>query len=232
MNKLSLYTLLILLFLGLSKNFSPSEQKTPLIPNEKVLGHYFVGAPLSVVLTETFQIGFLIKTYFMRLKVVHGFKSPEEIIVRTSKKFWEHNQKNIGMSLFRRYENKQEESTVPLPPGSLYVGNLSFGRWGYANSGEKVWKFHKPYQHYSKIFRWLEFVPNFEFFTKMNIHLKNDQPFYGLKDEFGAEGNITKKAFKEKIGTREFEKLSFKDFLKKFLKVPKWKKEKEVSQNE
>jgi len=222
LNKLSLYTLLILLFLGLSKNFSPSEQKTPLIPNEKVLGHYFVGAPLSVVLTENFQIGFLIKTYFMRLKVVHGFKSPEETIVRTSKEFWEKNKANIGMSIFRRDENKQEESTIPQPPGSLYVGNLAFGRWGYANSGEKVWKFHKPYQHYSNIFGWLDFTPNFEFYKKMKIHLKNEQAFYGLNNEFGANGSITQKAFKERIGTNEFEKLTLKQFFKKFIKYPTW----------
>ena len=222
MNKLSLYTLLILLFLGLSKNFSPSEQKTPYIQDEKVLGHYFVGAPLSVVLTETFQIGFLIRTYFMRLKIVHGFKSPEEVIVRTSKDFWDKNQKYLGMSLFRRYENKQEESIVPMPPGALYVGNLAFGRWGYANSGEKIWRFHKPYQHYSRVFGWLDFVPNYEFYKIMKIHMKNEQPFFGLNKEFGAEGAVTVKAFTEKVSTREFEKLSIKEFFKKFIASPRW----------
>lgn len=225
MNKLSLYTLLILLFLGLSKSFSPSEQKTPFIQNEKVLGHYFVGAPLSVVLTETFQIGFLIKTYFIRLKVVHGFKSPEEVIVRTSKDYWEASQKHLGMSLFRRNENKQEESTVPLPPGALYVGNLSFGRWTYANSGDRVWKFHKPYQHYSKIFGWLDFVPNHDFFKRMNIHIQNEQPFFGLNNEFGAEGEISKKAFKERVNTQEFAKIKFRDFLNKFIRRPVWSRE-------
>lgn len=232
MNKLSLYTLLILLFLGLSKSFSPSEKKTLLIPNKDSIGHYFPGAPISVVLAETFQIGFLINTYFMRLNIIHGFKSPEEIIIRTSQEFWKENQKNIGMSLFRRDENLGKESTLPLPPGSLYIGNLSYGRWRYKNSGDKVWSFHKPYRQYKDFFKWKDFIPNYKFYELIKIHIKNDQTFYGQKNEFGTNGSITVQSFKETIGPRELEKLNFSSFLKKFIKYPKWSRRKKEAPNE
>ncbi|MBT5094359.1 MAG: hypothetical protein HOM21_08965, partial [Halobacteriovoraceae bacterium] len=63
MNRISLYTLLILIFLGLSKSFAPSEHKTPKIDNALVFPNYFLGSPLSSILVDAFQTGFLIKTY-------------------------------------------------------------------------------------------------------------------------------------------------------------------------
>ena len=69
------------------------------------------------------------------------------------------------MSVFRRKDPSQEGigSTLPLPPGALYVGDLAFGRWVYRDSGEKVWKFHRAYRNFPQFLGWKDFSPNIEF---------------------------------------------------------------------
>lgn len=224
MNRFSLYILLILIFLGLSKSFSPSSQKTDFIDNERVFASYFKGAPLSIILEDTYKAGFLIKTYYFKLKVIHGFKSPEHITVRTSRKFWIDNQKNIGMSLFRRYERNSVESIVPMPPGSLYIGDPSFGHWEYLDSGEKGWKFHRAYKKFPILFQWHDFIPNYKFFQTMKVYLESEQAFYGVNTEFGTLGSITKLSYQEKNSESQLKKESFKIIYKKLLSTPPWEK--------
>lgn len=222
MNKISLYTLLILLFLGVSKSFSPSVQKTSFIQNEQVLSSISPGAPLSILLIDAFEAGFLIKTYYLRFKIVHGFKTPEFLVVRTNKKYYQANKKNIGMSLFRRYERKKKESTIPLPPGSIYVGDPAFGGWRYVNSGERQWHFHKVYRHFSHQFFWGEYRPSFEFYQRIKTHMKSETAFYGLHDEFGTDGKITENLFKNSPYRKKNEVRDFLDQLKRYISIPSW----------
>lgn len=240
MNKISLYVLLILIFLGLSKSFSPSEKKTLYVANEQVFSDTFPGSPVSVILMDSFRTGFLIKTYFQKYKIVHGFRIPREIVVRTSKEFWEENLKNEGMSLFRRkdisYYNKkskkknkytseldplENESSIPMPPGFLYLDDRAFGRWRLKNSGEKVWTFHRAYRHFPKMFGWGTFRPSHTFYEKAQIFLTGERAFYGLNNEFGPEGQITK-AFLQHNVKRTEKIIDFKKHLKALIWVPSW----------
>lgn len=232
MNKISLYTLLILLFLGLSKSFSPSAQRTTFVQNEQVFPGLFSGAPLSLILIDAFKAGFLIKTYYLKFKIVHGFKQPEFLIVRTNKKFYEKNQNNIGMSLFRRYERNSKESTTPLPPGSIYVGDPAFGGWKYHNSGQRLWHFHRVYRHFTRQFFWGKYRPTYEFFEKIQIHLKNETPFYGLNNEFGTEGTITNELFKNSPYRIRANDINFLDQLGKYIAIPQWSNKKAVKKKE
>lgn len=222
MNSFSIYILLILIFLGLSKSFSPSEQRAKFIKNENVFSSHFYGSPISVILEEEYQTGFLIKTYFQKYRVIHGFKAPDSIVVRTTYKFWQKNQKNIGMSLFRRGEKDQSDSTAVLPPGSLYLGDPAYGHWEISDSGIKKWHFHRAYRHFSSLFRWKKFRPSFNFYQKVELYKETLTPFYGLKNEFGTDGSITKLSYKKvKQETKAHE--SFGQHLKKILNFPKWK---------
>ncbi len=223
MNKISLYTLLLLLFLGLSKSFSPSAQKTTFVQNEQVFPGLFSGAPLSLVLVDAFEAGFFIKTYYLKFKIVHGFKQPEFLVVRTNNKFFKKNQNNIGMSLFRRYERNNTESTTPLPPGSIYVGDPAFGGWKYHNSGERKWHFHRVYRHFAVQFFWDKYRPNYEFYEKVKIHMKNDTPFYGLNGEFGTKGSITGRLYETSPYRTKESKINFLDHLKEYISIPSWK---------
>ena len=218
MNKISIYVLLVLIFLGLSKSFAPSERKTQYIFDEKAFANFFQGSPISLILIDSFHMGFIIKTYFQTYKVVHGFKLPEEIIVRTSSDFWNNNLKNIGMSLFRR--DGTNESTLPLPPGSLYVGNFAYGSWRFLDSGKKVWRFHRAYRHFPKIFEWGNFRPNLTYFEKLEAHQENNTPFYGSNNEFGRDGSVTKKNILNKIKKKEKNRKNFREYFKKFIQLP------------
>lgn len=222
MNKISLYTLLILLFLGLSKSFSPSAQRTTFVQNEQVYPGLFAGAPISLVLIDAFKAGFLIKTYYLKFKIVHGFKQPEFLIVRTNKKYFDKNKENIGMSLFRRYERNSQESTTPLPPGSIYVGDPAFGGWKYHNSGQRIWHFHRVYRHFTRQFYWGKYRPNYNFYEKVQIHLKNETPFYGLNNEFGTEGSLTEVLFNKSPYRKRSNDINFLEQLGKYISIPKW----------
>lgn len=199
MNKISLYLFLILVYLGLSKSFSPTEQSIPYIHDSTDLARFFPEAPLSLILIESFQTGFLIHTYFHRYKAIYVFKESEEFVVRTSEPFWKKNLPHLGLSLLRRNDTEPyEETTTPVPPGSLFVGHAAYGSWETQDSGQRIWVFHNAYKNFPDVFYWGEFTPTEEFHTTLEAHLKHDIPFLGLNKEFGTEGTITKQFFDPK----------------------------------
>ncbi len=224
MNKILLYTLLILLFLGLSKSFSPSSQKTQLIQSKLELPSLTSGAPVSLILIDAFDAGFLIKTYYLKFKIIHGFKRSETLVVRTNKKFYRANKDNIGMSLFRRYERDNLESMTPLPPGSIYVGDPAFGAWRYHDSGQRRWYFHRAYRHFSRQFYWDTYRPNYEFYEKLKIHAKNETPFYGLNNEFGTKGSITKSLYENSPYRDDSIKLNILQSFHRTIALPQWER--------
>ncbi|MDA9189761.1 hypothetical protein N9O57_02150 [bacterium] len=191
MNKIAIFIFLILVYLGLSKSFSPSEKKTLYISNERVYGNYFKNAPIEVVLIDAFQIGFLIKTYFHKYKVIHGFKHPEETIIRVSKRFFERNEHHIGMSLFRRSEVKDNESNIPMYPGYLFVGDPAYGRWTLHDSGQKYWKFYRAYRLFPEHLHWGDFRPSKKFHKEAELAYESTRTFFGLNNEFGTKGEIS-----------------------------------------
>ncbi|MCK5882774.1 MAG: hypothetical protein KAG61_03730 [Bacteriovoracaceae bacterium] len=161
---------------------------------------------MSAILTDVFTTGFIAKTYYQKYKVFHGFKHYETKIIRTSRDFWEKNQKNLGMSLFRRSGKKSTIGTLPIPPGSLFVGNTSFGRWRTSDYGDKVWRFHRPYRNFPKEFGWINFDYTQRRYKSLKIHIDNNTPYYGRNNEFGTYGDVT----------REFLKLNYDDKIKSF----------------
>ena len=217
MNKISLYIFLILIFLGLSKSFSPSIQGVLYINDERDFPNYFHEQPISILLLDSFETGFLIRTYFQKYQIVHGFKPPEQILVKTSKEYWLKSNKYIGMSLFRRNEVDGKESLIPMPPGVLFAGDPSFGYWFNEDSGRKIWKFHNAYKHFPKILFWENFKFSREFHKKAYIFESNSKPFFGLKNEFGTEGHITKTNVVGKYAQTTNETISYMKHFRQFL---------------
>ncbi len=230
MNKFSIYVLLILIYLGLSKSFSPSEQHSPYLIDERVFSNFFQDPPLEVILIDSFQTGFLIKTYFQKFKVFHGFKQPEIRIIRTSHDFWTKNIKNLGMSLYQHLSVDKEWHTAPMPPGVVYIGNPSFGTWELENDGKKYWKFFRAYRHFPEMLSWKSFVPSYHFYEKILIHKKHQKAFYGLHNEFGEKGTITQLTYKNSFdAASKKDKIIAKLHFKKFFKIPKWRQDKKIN---
>lgn len=213
MNKISLYLLLILIYLGLSKSFAPSEQANIYIPHEFALQHQFESSPISIILTDAFKTGFLIHTHFHRYSVVHVFKPPEDIYVRTSERFWNKHLAHIGMSIMRRNDREEEASMTPMPPGFQFLGDPAYGSWQQHESGRMIWQFHNAYREFPKLFGWGDFVPDKKFYQMGLRYLENKRPYLGEDNEFGSLGKITQ----EEYGWSPPKQSSLRQDLRRFL---------------
>ena len=215
MQKIFLYVSLILIYLGLAKALSPTEVGVNYLPNEKGFAKILPGKQVTAILTDMHATGFIIKTYYQKYRVIYGFQHLEEIIVRTSRDFALKNSKHIGMSLYRRLDGK--ESTIPMPPGTNFIGQREFGEWK-AIKDQEVWSFYRAYKNLPKYFGWGEFKPDREFYQAFSIALEQKKPFFGNKNQFGESGSITIANFPHFFKEKNKEKKSFKTLLLDYLK--------------
>ena len=203
--------------MGLSRTLTTTEKGTLTITSANMLASKFKEGPLSIILLRNYNTGFLIKSYYQIYKVVYGFKTPQIVVTRSNSDFNKLHEKNIGMSILRRNEKEESISFVPMPPGSLYIGNLAFGNWRLANSGQKVWTFHHAYRNFYRLFGWGDFRPSIKFYEKLLVYQNQGMPFYGNKNEFGTDGTITRKEFSNFFLEHKKERKSFLELLKKLL---------------
>ena len=216
MQKIFLYFVLVIAYMGLSKALSPSELGMDYVPNEKGLSKIIPGQAVTVILTDTHATGFLIKTYYQKYRLVHGFQGVEEMIVRTSRDFALKNKHNIGMSLFRRYEGAEE--TLPMPPGVAFIGNRGFGEWRPNKEGEIRWRFYRAYKNLPRYLGWGGWRPGTAFHEGYLAHLERHKPFYGLDREFGTQGRITRRNFPNFFKPERQQKVELKTLLLNYLK--------------
>ncbi len=224
MKKITYYLILVLIFLGLSNSLAPIQQNTPYVQSEQVLPGMFPGAPLSLILVDTFYTGVFIKTYYLKLLVFHGFKRSDIYVVRTPKEYWKTTQNYFGMALFQRGELRNSENLTPSPPGSLFIGDPSFGGWEIMADGQKVWTFFRAYRTFPDELGWGQWRPTFDFYTKMKSYLDNDMPFFGPAHEFGQNGTISPTSWPEHISAAKYQKTTISEYSKKFYALPSWSK--------
>ena len=124
------------------------------------------------------------------------------------------------MSIFRRWEHSSKESTTPMPPGFLYLGDPSYGYWKYNNSGRREWHFHNAYKNFPKLFGWGNFRPSYSFYKKSVEYQNNNSPFYGPNKEFGLKGYVTQKNYPVLSYQNKKAGFSFNTFIKKYIYIP------------
>jgi hypothetical protein len=216
MYKFFLYTILIILYLGLAKALSPSEHGVQYLQNERGFSSLIKGNQSTVILMDTHATGFLIKTYYQKFRVISGYDSVEELIVRTSKEFAKKNLNHIGLSLYRKSD--QSEEFLPLPPGSLYLGNREFGDWKTNKKGATYWKFNKVFKNFPKYLGWGKFRPDIEFYQQMRSSVSLNKPFYGTHNEFGPNGKVTRESFPHFFREERMKKVDMKTLLIEYFK--------------
>lgn len=217
-NKIIIYVCLIFLYLGLSKSLSPSELGISYVTNEESLSELIRGAPLSVILTDTHATGFIIKTHYHKYRVVYGFQTYEELIVRVSRNFMLQHQEHIGLSIMHRNSENIADFT-PLPPGSVFIGDRSFGNWQYNKSTKmKEWRFHRAYRYLPKYLGIEDLDITEKFYDRIKVAEKNQQAFLGFNDEFGIDGKITKKSFPSFFAKENKATMDIKEYLKNYFK--------------
>lgn len=220
MNKVIIYCFLLLLYLTLSKSLSPSEMGISYVNSDKNLDRLIPGTPVTAILTDIHSTGFLIKTYYLKYKIIHGFQSFEELIVRTSRSYKDTNKEFIGLSVFRRFKIAGVESVdyTPLPPGSVFVGDKNFGNWIPHNSGDRVWKFFRVYRQIPTYLGWGTFLPTYSFFAKSQVYMKQNKPFFGIDKQFGTQGELTKKFFPDYYSRLAPSSVNWKKFIENYFK--------------
>lgn len=191
--KFSFFIILVFIYLGFSKAFSPIEVRTLYIPSPQVLPHYFQSSPISLLLLKSFTGGLFVKTYYKKIKVITPFGPTEIITIRVPKDFWFEFKSEQGMTIFNRLDDELGYTLLSLPPGSIFVGNQSFGRWLRDPSGDLFWHFHRSYRNFPNLFYWGEWRPSFNFYEELQLHMKNSQNYYGPRQEFGRNGSLTAK---------------------------------------
>jgi len=216
MHKIFLYTILMIAYLGLAKALSPTEHGVQYLQNGKAFSKIIKGTPSTAILIDTHATGFLIKTYYQKYRVISGYDNVEELIVRTSKEFAKRNMGNIGLSLFRRLDSTEE--FLPLPPGSLYLGNAEFGEWKTTKKGRTIWKFNKVFKNYPKYLGWGKFRPDMDFFQQMRSQASLNQPYFGPNKEFGPQGKITQESFPQFFREERMKKVDMKTLLIEYFK--------------
>lgn len=216
MYKFFLYTMLIILYLGLAKALSPSEIGVQYLQNERGFSKLVKGQFSTVILVDTHATGFIIKTYYQKYRVISGYDMVEELIVRTSKEFAKRNLPNIGLSLYRKTDKAEE--FLPLPPGSLYVGNREFGEWKVNKKGETRWRFNKSFKNFPRYLGWGKFRPDMNFYQETRSSISLNKPYYGTKNEFGPSGRITRENFPHFFKDDRMKKVEMKTLLIEYFK--------------
>lgn len=216
LNRALVFLAMLITYLGLSKSLSPSEFGISYVFNEESLSKLVTGSPVSVVLTDTHSTGFIIKTYYHKYKVVYGFQTYDELIVRTSRAFTLRHADNIGMSIFSRDE-ELKESFAPLPPGSVFIGDRDFGRWIMTSNG-KVWRFYRAYRYLPQYLGIEDFEATYTFYQEVQKRQRENQAFYGFNDEFGVNGSITKKQFPAYFKKDRDQEIDLRGYFADFLK--------------
>lgn len=214
--KFFLYFALVMLYLGLAKALSPSELGVHYLQNEKGFGKLVRSPNSSVILIDTHATGFLIKTYYQKYRVIVGYDSVDEFIVRTSKEFARRNADNIGMSIYRRTESREE--FIPLPPGSLYLNNQEFGDWRNDKKGNSYWVFKKSFKDFPRYLGWGDFRPSQDFYREMKSHQSIGKPYYGPNGEFGTKGHISQTAFPQFFKEERMKKVDMKTLMLEYFK--------------
>ena len=71
-----------------------------------------------------------------------------------------------------------------MPPGTLFIGDLAYGKWQKNQKREKIWVFRRSYSHFPELLGWGNFKPNEKFYLKLVESQKKMKTFYGENNEF------------------------------------------------
>ena len=195
MVRISLYIFLTLIYIGFSKSIVPVKDNRSFLKSEKIFDSFFRSAPVSLVLIDMFEDGFFLKSYYLKLRIVHGFFPPEEIVIQTTHEYYRKNIKNLGMAIYQRKSLDLPGKLLPQPSGSIFIGDLTYGSWKLDKSGEKNWEFHHAFRQFPDFLGWGRFRPSTAFYEKLKVSDYYNQSFYGPNFEFGTEGSVSSKIF-------------------------------------
>lgn len=198
MNRFSLYIIVVLIFLGLSKGpnyINKTEYAINVNSFEKLLNET---PPYSVVLIDYFSYGVFIKSYYHKYKIIAPNHPSAIKVYRVSREFYESNLLNLGLSLFE-INGRRESIKVPVPPGFIYIHDPIYGEWKVLDSNIKTWVFNRNFLSLERQLGLTGIEISSDFFLKAKILIEQERPFYGIHDEYGSKGVHTQKFIGESL---------------------------------
>ena len=105
-----------------------------------------------------------------------------------------------------------------MPPGILFMGDPSYGYWKTSQSGKKRWHFYRAYGNLPKLLFYGDYRPTYQMLKSARVALKNEIPFFGINNEFGPTGSVTKKNLSSEFFRQKTKPINFKEILIKKLR--------------
>ncbi len=215
MSKIFFYLVVALAYITIMKFFSHGEYNVEYIKDNHELSRRFNSAPVSVILVNAQSIGLVVKTYFHKYKAVYPNQRPRFLIVRVSSQYFEKQKDYIGLSVLRRKNNHLPFSFVPLPPGALFVGDPSYGRW-QGSRKNRVWYFNRFQLRLEQQLGIYGYQHTFQFFDEAKRAETQGIPFFGVYREFGTKGDYTKKAYPKYYQSKNSVRAGLKDLFQHY----------------
>ncbi len=220
MNIFLYYFITVLLYLGIGQVQRVDLYAFRPINDIQSLAGYINNHPASVVLADISMEGFFFKTYSFDLLVFRPSFRVGRFKIKVSKRMAENYSAYVGISIANTQITDQIRIIyTPLPPGALFIGNASLGRWEI-NNGVQYWKFFPQFSHLPEEFGWGNFIPNYEFYIGVMENMNRKKPFYGAKQEFGRGLKITEEFLKKYTVSEYKKKWSAKDLFKIYFRWP------------
>lgn len=152
MVKASLFLIILLTYLGLSKSYSLSTKNYPVLKGEE----YFATALsfnaeeklISLILKKQYQTGVFFKSFIQEYLFIKSYKEAKVITVQVPYPFFVKSAPHIGKSIYR-ISAYQQISTTVQEAGINFIGNPALGRWVGTSNGRQ-WHFFNAYSDFYK----------------------------------------------------------------------------------
>lgn len=185
MNSISLYFLLMLVYLGLSRSLGMTLDNDAYIKSGTDLALCIDATPMNIILIDMEVSGVFFKSYFHKYRVVFGNGDFKDYWFKVSWVFYQQNSLHLGLSLFRRYQKDLAQEAFPMMPVAFFLGDLTYGSWlSIPKSDKKIWKFHDLYHRLPVILGLEDTTLDSGLYEQIQMHQSKKRPYVEVKGLF------------------------------------------------
>ncbi|MBF0449719.1 MAG: hypothetical protein HQK75_03375 [Candidatus Magnetomorum sp.] len=165
----------------------------------------------SIILEDMKEDGNIFTHYFHKYKVVQLEKSWITGWEEVSESFYQKNANFLGMTLAGKKDGTASNQVAP--PGYAYVGDSNYGQWRTDSSGGSFWEFYGKYRMFTDVLGFMSGPVYRHDYDDYNRYSTQRRPFFGRNNQYGTNGEYTKKHnpsfFERRMARNQQKKSSF-----------------------